>query len=92
MGQQTIERSGSACLVFDVRDFHHAKLPEGVQARWGPFKLRQTRAAAERQQRIRTATHRIYTSLEVKRGYSCVACCAASVSLADMQQPYIHQQ
>lgn len=62
MGQQTIERAGSACIIFDIRDFNHAKLPEVVQSKWAPFRLR---AAAERSHSIRTAAHRIYSSLEV---------------------------
>jgi hypothetical protein len=62
MGQQTIERSGSACIIFDIREFTTTKLPEVVQSKWQPFKLR---AAAERSHSIRTAAHRIYSSLEV---------------------------
>jgi len=62
MGQQTLDRRGSSCLVYDIKEFHVSALPDGVQARWGPFKLR---AAAERSRAMRTATHRIYSAMEV---------------------------
>lgn len=87
MEGQTIQRAGSACLIFDISEFQHvSKLPEGVQSRWKAFsrvKLHQDRA-----QRLRTATHRIYSSMEVRNEAGMAPCSGVGVGfVADMTGP-----
>lgn len=60
---QTLERAGSACLVFDIREFQHAKLPDSVASRWG-LKLR----SSKHPRAIRTA-HRTNSAQEVRSIY-----------------------
>lgn len=91
MEGQTIQRAGSACLIFDINEFQHvSKLPEGVQSRWKAFSRVKLHSTTERAQRLRTATHRIYSSMEVRNEAGPGPCAGVGVGfMADMTG---HQQ
>lgn len=78
MEGQTIQRAGSACLIFDISEFQHvSKLPEGVQSRWKAFS--RVKLHGDRAQRLRTATHRIYSSIEVRNEAGMAPCAGVRV-------------